>query len=192
MKLKFAAVFLIFFIVFFFAFLPYDKIYSYAIGKIIKKNNVNVLCNIEKASAFEIYFKNIAFAFGGQNFSIKDIRLKLNPLFFASSNLAKVDIEKNRAMFKVVRQSKNYVVEGYFYSSILKNMLPEPFKNLFTDMNGKNSLIANVSFSNGSLIIDNLNINGDFSLKAEGYVSKTGFHINGIVKIGNVSERFSI
>ena len=192
MKLKLAATFVIFFVVSFFAFLPYGKIYSYVIGKVVEKNHAGVLFNIEKASAFEIYFKNIVLNFNGQNFNVKNVRLQFNPLFFVSSNLANVDIEKNRATFKVVRKSKSYIIEGYFYTSALRNVLPSPFKSFFTNMNGKNSLIAKVSFSNGSLIIDQMDISGDFNLKAKGYISKTGFHLNGTIKIGKISERFSI
>ncbi len=192
MKLRFVAVFIVFFVVSFFIFLPYDKIYSYAIGKVIRKNHIEVLCNIEKAGTFGIYFKNIAFNFNGQNFSVENVRLKFNPMFFVSSNLARVDIEKNRATFKVVRKSKGYIIEGYFYSSVLKNILPSQFRGFFANMNGKNSLIAKVSFLNGSLIIDQMDISGDFNLKAKGYISKSGFHLNGTVKIGKISERFSI
>ncbi len=192
MKLKLAATFLIFFVISFFAFLPYDKIYSYAIGKIIEKNHVAVLCNIERASVFEIYFKDIVFNLGGQNFNVKNVRLKFNPLFFASSNVANVDIEKNMATFKVVRKAKSYIIEGYFHTSTLRDVLPSQFRTFFANMSGKNSLIAKVSLSNGSLIIDRVNIRGDFNLKAKGYISKMGFHLNGTVKIGKISERFSI
>ncbi len=192
MKIRYFSVFFITFIVFLFLFAPYKKIYSYAIGKIVEKNHIDLPYKIDRASLCYLHFGYLNADFGGENYKFDDVELKLNPLFFTNSNIAKLSLEKNMAQFTILKDSKGYLIKGYFLTSLLKSLLKQPFKGFLANMNGKNSVIAKISFSNNSLIINKLEIDGDIGIEAKGYISKSGMHLNGTIKIGKVKQRFSI
>jgi len=191
-KLKNFGVFFIAFIVFLFIFAPYERIYSYAIGRIVEKNHVNVSYKIKKASPFSLHFDYLDAVFDGENYKISDVALKVNPLFFVSSEIIKVSIKNSSARFLIFKDSKGYLIKGYFLTSLVKDFLNQPFKVFLANMNGKNTVLAKVSFSNNSLIVNKLEINGDINIEAKGYISRSGMHLNGTIKIGKIKQRFSI
>ncbi len=192
MKVRNFVVFFISFVIFLFVFAPYKKIYSYAIGKIVEKNRVDVSYKIAKASLLSLHFNYVDTAFYGENYKINDVVLKLNPLFFVGSNIAKLSFENGGAKFAISKDSNGYLVRGYFLTATLRGLLKQPLKGFLANMNGKNTVFAKVSFSNNSLIINKLEISGDINIEAKGYISRSSVHLNGTIKLGKIKQRFSI
>ncbi len=192
MKVKNFVVFFISFVVFLFIFAPYEKIYSYAIGKIVEENRIDVSYKVAKALPFSMHLDYIDAVFGGENYKVDNVVVKLNPLFFAGNSIARLSFENGEAEFAISKDSNGYFIKGYFLTSLLRGLLKQPFKGFLANMNGKNSVFAKVSFSNNSLIINKLEINGDINVEAKGYISRSSMHLNGTIKIGKIKQRFSI
>lgn len=195
MKIKSFFVVFVSFIIFLFLFLPYAKIYNYLIYKVLKRSNVSATYQVEKASLFSVKLKNVHFKVGYKKYGIKELTVRINPLFFIGSKLGSVTINGGEARFKVLKNSgsfKSFVVDGYFYTKLLKQFLDEPYAGMVSGFKGKNRLTARIKPAKNGVVLEDLTVSGKFLLKAKGYISGRGFSIRGYVKVGKVKHEFAI
>jgi len=195
MKIKGFFVVFFSFIIFLLLFLPYAKIYNYLIYKVLKRSNVSATYEIEKASLFSIKLKNIQFDVSPKKYGIEKLTVNINPIFFVNSKLGSITVNDGEAVFKILKNSgsfKSFIVEGYFYTKLLKQLLNEPYAGMISSFKGKNRITAKVKLVKNGIILEDLTVSGKLMLKARGFISSKGFNLRGYVKVGKVKHEFAI
>ncbi len=194
-KVKLTIVFLVFFVAFLFIFMPYGKIYKSAIDKFATKENIKVSYDINKASLLRLNLGNIKFFMPNKTIAIDACKIKINPFGLVfNSNIARIRIlTGNNTSNFVIKKSKNkYFIKGKFKTIVLKNFLDKNLSSFLSGFKGTDNMILVMRYKKNRIIIEKLEISGDFELVAHGYIQGNVLRLMGVVKIGNIKENFSI